>query len=208
MSSKTCQLQLPYAGLNLRCNPFGELSVDDWTALAVVDVDSIVALLGNPEAAVQFVGEKGYGKTTHLLSLRGRLPNSGYVHIPEGQKAELPTGNPVMVDEAQRLTFWQRRRLFPSSVALVLGTHRDFHAELRRAGRYVKTIAVERGTTPERLRKLVDARIQWARRDDDDVPVVTEATITSLLHKYGPNIRGALHELYSLFQNLDGIRDV
>jgi hypothetical protein len=64
---------LPYAHLNLRRNPFGEFSEDERTALALVDIEPIIERLNNPGYVVQFVGEKGYGKTTHLLAIRSRL---------------------------------------------------------------------------------------------------------------------------------------
>ena len=96
--------QLPYVHLNLRRNPFGEFSEDERTALAVVNVDGICTRLDSPEYAVQFVGEKGYGKTTHLLAILARCSGAGYVHIPEGERAEVPDGCPILIDEAQRLT--------------------------------------------------------------------------------------------------------
>jgi len=101
--------QLPFAHLNLRRNPFGEFSAEDWTRLADVDLEEFDGLLAEAGSVVQFVGEKGYGKTTHLLAIGARFPGSGYVHIPEGERAEVPGGNPLLIDEAQRLTWRQRR---------------------------------------------------------------------------------------------------
>jgi hypothetical protein len=195
-------VRLPYAHLNLRRNPFGELFVDDWAALARVDVDSLVARLQDPRSVSQFVGEKGYGKTTHLLALSKRFPLSTYVHLPEGQRTWIPAGDPLLIDEAQRLTPWQRYRVFRSPVALVLGTHQDFTAALQRAGRRVQTVEVGLGTDAVRLHAIVNARIEWARRDTGAIPEVRLETVEKLLLKFGPNIRGALHELYGTFQNL------
>ena len=174
----------------------------------MVDVDAVVVRLEQPGFAVQFVGEKGYGKTTHLLAIRSRFANAGYVHIPEGERAAMPTGCPLLIDEAQRLTFWQRIRLFRSNTPLVLGTHRDFSNELRRAGRFVETIDVQQGTDVERLIGLLNARIVRARRNDGPVPVITRDTARELLRKFGPNIRAALHDLYVTFQSLSDVCDV
>ena len=115
-------MQLAFLHLNLKRNPFGEITEDERARLAVVDIDRILAALQNPHCAVQFLGEKGYGKTTHLIALRSRLSGAGYVHIPEGETRPLPEGNPIMIDEAQRLTWWQQKTLFRKKVPLVLGT--------------------------------------------------------------------------------------
>ncbi|MDG1896577.1 MAG: hypothetical protein P8J37_16865 [Fuerstiella sp.] len=199
---------LPYAHLNLRRNPFGEFSEDERTALALVDIEPIIERLNNPGYVVQFVGEKGYGKTTHLLAIRSRLSDAGYVHIPEGQRAGLPSGCPILIDEAQRLTRWQQFQVFRSNTPMVLGTHRDFKEQLRRAGRVVETIEVELRTDADRLHRLLNARIQWVRRGDGRVPSITLPTADNLLKEFGPNIRGILHQLYTAFQNLNEIADL
>ncbi len=201
-------LKLPYEHLNLRRNPFGELSLEEWATLAVVDVDAAVNRLQQPCHAVQFVGEKGYGKTTHLLAIRSRFPDAGYVHIPEGQRAAVPAGTPVIVDEAQRLTWWQRLTTFRARVPLVLGTHRDFTRELLRSGRTVETIRVENATNAERLQQLLNARIEKSRRDVGAIPSIGSETVQLLLEKHGPDIRSAIHEMYVMFQNLNNIRCV
>ena len=163
---------LPFAHLNLRRNPFGEFSVEEWTRLADVEVEEFDEFLREPGSALQFVGEKGYGKTTHLLAIRSRFPDAAYVHIPEGERAEIPDGNPQLIDEAQRLTRQQKRRAFHSNVPLVLGTHRDFDRELARAGRRVRTIAVGDRMNSTLLSRILNSRIEWVRRDEGPVPGV------------------------------------
>lgn len=208
MPANSALYKLPYAHLNLRHNPFGELSRAELASLAEVDVESIVAKLGQDRFAVQFVGEKGYGKTTHLLAIRARFLEAGYVHIAEGEKAVLPGGCPTMIDEAQRLTLWQRFRLFRSAVPLVLGTHRDFSKELRLAGRQVETVEVECGTNARRLCRLLNARIEHVRRGPGAVPCVSLKTAERLRLEHGANIRAMLHQLYVRFQELPEVCDV
>ncbi len=193
---------LPYVHLNLRWNPFGELTTEEWTSLAVVDIDEVVQSLSQPKTAVQYIGDKGYGKTTHLLALRARFPSSGYVHIPEGETRPVPSGSPLLIDEAQRLTWRQRRMVFGADIPLVLGTHRDFTGALRRAGREVTTIHVERNTNAERLHRIVNARIQAARRSPGPVPSVSRQTVGKMLDEYGPNIRRIVQSLYVSVQEM------
>ncbi|HIK92638.1 MAG TPA: hypothetical protein EYG03_11735 [Planctomycetes bacterium] len=208
MPAANTKYSLPYAHLNLRRNPFGEFSEDERTSLALVDVDAIITRLNDPHYVVQFIGEKGYGKTTHLLAIRLRLRAAGYVHIPEGERAPIPSGRPILIDEAQRLTRWQQFQVFRSNIPLVLGTHRDFHRQLRLAGRVVETIEVQQGTDVERLHRLLNARIQWVRRNDGQVPAITTGMAERLRKEFGADIRGMLHQLYAVFQNLNEIADL
>ncbi|HIF00999.1 MAG: hypothetical protein ABGZ23_09450 [Fuerstiella sp.] len=208
MPAANTKYSLPYAHLNLRRNPFGEFSEDERTSLALVDVDAIITRLNDPHYVVQFIGEKGYGKTTHLLAIRSRLRAAGYVHIPEGERAPIPSGRPILIDEAQRLTRWQQFQVFRSNIPLVLGTHRDFHRQLRLAGRVVETIEVQQGTDVERLHRLLNARIQWVRRNDGQVPAITTGMAERLRKEFGADIRGMLHQLYAVFQNLNEIADL
>jgi len=199
---------LPFAHLNLRRNPFGEFTTEETESLAHVDIDDVVAKLSRPGFTVQFVGKKGFGKTTHLLAICAQFPDAGYVHIPEGERAPLPTGNPLVIDEAQRLTWRQRRQVFRSSIPLVLGTHVDFRRMLVRAGRVVETCSVDRQMDAERLCDLLNARIDRVRRNDGRVPQIQLETASLLLQQFGPNVRRILQELYVAFQSLSQVQDV
>jgi hypothetical protein len=199
---------IPFAHLNLRRNPFGELSAEEVPSLAEVEIDAIAPGLADPRFAVQFIGEKGYGKTTHLLAIRARFPGAGYVHIPEGTRARIPRGSPLLIDEAQRMTRLQRWSVFRSRAPLVLGTHFDFHEALIRAGRRVQTIDVGRRMTPQRLHSLLNARVRWVRRREGPVPAIRPQTASRLLRQFGPDVRRIQQELYVTFQTLSRIEDV
>jgi hypothetical protein len=72
------QLQLAYSHLNLRRNPFGEVEFEDIASLAITQVEQYVERLRQPKYAVQFLGEQGRGKTTHLYALRDYFPQAPY----------------------------------------------------------------------------------------------------------------------------------
>ena len=205
---------LPFEHLNLRRNPFGELSADERTQLAMVDLDAAVQhLLRSRETrhrpVVQFVGDKGFGKTTHLLALAAKFPDSVYLYIPEDERRAVPShGEPLFVDEAQRLTLWQRIRLFRSHRTLILGTHRDFTRQLQTAGRDVLTLAANRLTSPDRIATILNARIQAVRRTDAPTPSISLATADRLFNQFGPDIRSIQYSLYDVFQRLRSIKDV
>jgi hypothetical protein len=199
---------LPFAHLNLRRNPFGELEREDRAALAVVDVDRWLRRLERPGFAVQFVGDKGHGKTTHLLALKQHLPRAGYVHVGEGQRPRIPQTDPLLIDEIQRLPAGRRRRVFRARISLAIGSHVDFGAELARAGFKWDTVRVADALDAERLYEILNRRIQWARRRPGRVPKVTLRTAQSLLDRFGGNVRAMEARMYDLFQQLPEIRDV
>jgi hypothetical protein len=201
-------LSLPYAHLNLRRNPFGHVDTAERAELAVVEIEGVVARLASPRYAVQFMGECGYGKTTHLLAIRACFAGAAYVHFPEGEYPPIPEGTPLLIDECQRVPRRTRQRSFRRCVPLVLGTHVDFAAELRAAGYDVETVDVARQTTPRRLGELFQRRIEHVRRGPGPVPAVSLSTATWLLDRFGPNVRAIEAHLYEVFHNLEEVGDV
>lgn len=200
---------LPFFHLNLRRNPFGELTTAERTRLAIVECDAAMQHLKSPRSVIQVVGERGYGKTTHLLALAAQFAENAYVHIPEGQHAAIPEqGEPLLIDEAQRMTFVQQWKTFRSQRRLVLGTHSDFEPALRRVGRQVLTIAADQFTDASRVQNLLNARIEFARRDAGPIPQISQATALSLFRRFGSDIRSIEHSMYLTFQQLRNIQDV
>lgn len=192
----------PYHCWNLLRNPFGELTRQERAELAVVDVTMYLAELRAGRTALQFLGDQGRGKTTHLLALRGSLPGAEYVYLPEdGPRPLIPSTRPLLLDEAQRLSRWQRRRVFAVTGPLVIGSHEDHTQELKRAGYRVVTHLVADVASPERLQAMLNLRIEAARADVGPLPLVSEAFAVELHARFGPDIRGVEHYLYDLFQS-------
>lgn len=197
-------MQLPFAHLNLRYNPFGELPLDARPALAILDPGPYLELLKQPRAALQFMGDKGRGKTTHLLTLRALEPGP-YLHLPEeGPLPEVPLREPLLyLDETQRLPRRVRQVLYKGPSRLVLGAHEDHAPELRRSGRPVTTIQVGADLTPERLGRILVRRIEAARRAPGAVPEVPPPALESLLDRFGDDLRAIEHHLYERLQALE-----
>lgn len=200
---------LAYAHLNLRRNPFGALTAAASQQLADVDLLPALEFLNQPAAhkqrppALQFMGRQGSGKTTHLLKLLAALPNAVYSPIPVGLKPHIRTsGDPVLVDDAQWLTWTLRRRLFRGNSRLVLGTHTDYSAELLRSGRSVLTLSAETTSDPETLRRRLNARIEAARRDPGPLPLISAEAATLAWKKHGHDLRSVVERLFHIFQQL------
>jgi len=201
-------LGLPFATLNLRRNPFGELEAAERAAVAVVEVDRFVRRLEQPGYAVQFIGEKGRGKTTHLLAIWRHFPQAVYVHVGEQERPRIPHGQPLLIDEMQRLSRWHRRRVFRRRVPLAIGTHEDLSDELSRAGFEVQTVRPAATLDGKRLRQMLNRRVEWARRGAGPLPQVSLQTAQAMLDRFGDDLRAIEFYLYDLFQDLPGIQDV
>lgn len=202
ISDHASALQSPYARMALRRNPFGELTRDERAMLAVVDVAPWIELLKSAATVLQFIGEKGHGKTTHLLAIHRAIPDASYVYLPEeGPPPSIPSTRPLLVDEAQRLGRFVRWRVFRRGGPLVLGTHRDFTAELRKAGLQVVTVDVEAQQSPERLAQILNQRITASCLANAEVPRITIDQAKELQRRFGGDIRAVESHLYDLFQS-------
>ncbi|MEZ6119909.1 MAG: hypothetical protein R3C28_25525 [Pirellulaceae bacterium] len=173
-----------------------------------MQLEAILPELSDANVVVQFVGEKGYGKTTHLLAIHAAIPGATYTHIPEGQTVKITTGRVTLIDEAQRMTWWQRWYFFRRPAPLVLGTHFDYQRTLTRLGRRVITVQVGQETTVEHVHHLLNQRIEWVRREPGAVPQIRLETVQRLMQQFGPDIRSIQQALYEQFQALQEIRHV
>ncbi len=201
-------LRLPFEHLNLRHNPFGELTLEERGRLCVGELEPLVAALSAPPFVLQVIGECGRGKTSLLVGLRRAFPDAPYVHLPEeGRLPRIPEAPVLFVDETQLLSLWARRRLFRRGGALALGTHCDHSAELRRAGVPFRTVGVG-GVDAEHMERIVRARIEAARRGEGPVPTLPPPQIAALVERFGDDLRAVEHHLYRIFQRLEEVDDV
>ena len=202
--------EAPFARLNLRWNPFGEPKREDRAHLAVVDrVDLerwVAAFLGH-RRAVQWIGESGRGKSTHLLALSQHVPEAGYHRVAEDGRGPLPTSPRVILDEAQFLPRRSRRRLFSRVRTIAVGTHEDLEAELSRAGLEVETVRLA-GISVDKVAEVAVRRIEWARRDAGPIPRIRRETAEALIDRCGDDLRAIEDLLYERFQRLEGPADV
>ena len=202
------KLGLAFAHLNLRWNPFGEASAEDIAQLAIVQVEQYVERLKRPGFALQFMGDPGRGKTTHMLALRGFFPQAPYFHFAEGAAIpEIPEAPLLFLDETQRLPRSLRSRIFSWQASFVIGTHYDHSRELKKAGKEC-TVVLIKGITAGQLDAIIRRRIEWARRGPGPVPAVTHAEIARFIQDYKDDLSAIFSQLYEKFQAMEGITDV
>lgn len=197
-------ISLPFEQLNLRWNPFGEPAPEDIATLAVVDVEAYVERLRQPGFAVQYLGEVGRGKSTHLMALHRFFPDMPYLKFPENTRIpRIPHAPVLFLDETQRLPRTLRRRIFSRRGSFVIGTHEDHSTELAQA--HVETVSIHlSGMTAERLAQIIERRLEWARRSPGPLPYLSASRISRLIEAYGDDLSAILGCLYEEFQALQG----
>ena len=196
-------MQSPYSTYNLWRNPFGELTRAERAELAVVEgLDEWIQALNDERTAIQFVGDCGFGKTTHLLAIEKRLLGAAYVYYPEtGPRPALPRERPVLVDEADRMGWRQHVRLLRGGGPIVIGTHVDYSWRLKLAGFHVLNVSMEIPKEASLLAKILNRRIEASRLTEGlPVPRVEEEFAQQLSQRFDSNLRRIEHFLYERFQ--------
>lgn len=200
-------IDFAYSKLNLRFNPFGELDRQQKIDCAVPRVDisrlaNFIASANQERRAVQFLGSRGSGKTTHLWLLNSMFRNFHYLHIPEGATRSIPQRTHLMIDEAQRMTWSQRRNGFKKSHRVILGTHRCYATRLRRQGFQTITVNLDRAPEEAWVTRVLERKINYATRISGGAGLrITPNRITILREQFGHNIRQMERHLYELVQN-------
>ena len=195
-----------YARLNLKFNPFGELTREQRRQVAVAELTNVLDWLSEPRRAVQFVGPCGHGKSSHLHALARQRKDSLYVRADResGPVADTPL---LLMDEADASWPWTRWARYRRAQQLALALHRPRTTELRAFGFDVLTIHVA-SAAPDRLRRIFDARSELARRQPGPVPRVPAAVVRQLVDLHGANVRAMEHQLYDAVERLEEVGDV
>ena len=195
---------LAYEGLNLKRNPFGEPGPRERARLAILDVGAYEGLLREGGWVVQFIGESGRGKSTHMRALHARFPGAPFRYIAEGERPKIAPAPLWFLDETQRLSWWTLRRLFRGCEAMAIGTHADHSAQIRRAGKRVEVVEVG-GVDRALLRRIFEARLEWARRGEGEVPWLEDEDLDALIGRFGDDVRGMEGWLYERVQRMEEV---
>ncbi|QDV47826.1 hypothetical protein Enr13x_77380 [Stieleria neptunia] len=162
-----------------------------------------VPITFRPWSAYQMIGECGRGKTTRMLAIGKAFPSASYVYLPEDQPCPtIPAGEPLLIDEAQRLTWRVRRKVFASGTTLVLATHKDLSPALRRAGYTVTTEKIGLSLSVGKLTEILNRRIAASRRDPrQPVPRINDEDAETLIRRFGTDVRSIESYLYDIVQS-------
>jgi hypothetical protein len=205
----------PFDRLGLVRNPFSALTEDEWAALAWLH-PAVKAALDNPSPILQIRAESGRGKSSALLAIKRELLSRGldphYVYLEPGVHRLEPAqraGDPLLLDEIERLPLRTRRRLFAEKLrstgglpCLVFSSHADLVPEIEA----LQSAAAGSVTIPPisqtELADLLNARIRSAS-SGAGLPVwLTPGAADLLSELYRDDLRMIERELYEVFQRL------
>jgi hypothetical protein len=192
----------PYWTLGLRCNPFIAEATSGVPTHLWIDRGYSVAPPAGACLLVQIMGEKGAGKTSHLLHWREQAPGP-YSYYPEGvARWKLPPVAAIAYwDEANRiplpflyLALWQATR---RNATIVAGTHADLSPVAHQVGLPVETIDLQ-PLQPEALIAWATLRIEAVRLPETPVVdlVLTPTKAAEIVAVSGASWREAAIHLH------------
>lgn len=193
---------LAFAPLNLRFNPFGALSDEEWLDVSIVNIDHLEAFIRDPRTAVQFLADHGRGKTTHLRKLYQKFPQASYVKLCPDEKFPRFTRESLrFVDGIENAIPTQRLKIYKKTTSIAFTTHSDLTLELEKQGYHVITERISCACDMTLL-EILNARIEIARDTMGRIPLLEMDAIKNLRAIYGDNIRAMQYHLYNEFQKL------
>ncbi len=202
-----------FPDIGLRANPFRVLEPGELvqTLIEPALLERAAEWLASDTAVIEIVGERGWGKSTHLDVLRhvGAQRSDWQWHStyvpPDATRVAWPPACDVWcIDEAQRISQRQQARIVTSAgqgrFRLVVGTHVSLRPMCDASGvscRSIELRAVDAGN----LRRFIERRVEAAALIPDAGPA-TSAQAVELLQRYATgNLRTVEELLYEVYQS-------
>lgn len=216
MSENPTRHFFPFDRLGLVRNPFSALTEDEWAALAWLH-PAVKAALDDPSPILQIRAASGRGKSSALLAIKRELLSRGrdphYVYLDPGVHRLKPAqkvGDPLLLDEIERLPARTRRRLFAGKLpgtgslpCLIFSSHADLAQEIEALQNAASGSITIPPISQTQLANLLHARIRSAS-SGADLPVwFASGAADLLIERYGDDLRLIERELYEVFQRLE-----
>ena len=167
------------------------------------DVNQLISRINESDSlAVEFLGRKGRGKTTHLIYLQKQMPDCPIFFLDKNSSfAEIinSKANIVFIDSIHHLSVVERLRLFRDKEIVIYTTHWSRKMECLLAGKTNLSIKF-RGINEEVLLEILNKRLELATIDYNKQEVITLKEVNLLIKKYGDNYRGIINHLYQNYQ--------
>ncbi len=207
-----------FHALGYRRNPFGALSAEEWAAVAVPPPE-VVAALENSRSHLQLLGPMGSGKTTALRWLAARYAaqevSAAYEYLAEGERrfvTDLTELAVFLLDEAQRLSWRERRRLVGvgenGRLRLILSSHEDLTPLFRRRGLPLETVWLADGLTLDQYRAIWQKRLDYFTLPGRERVWLGETAVIYLYQTFGQNLREAEYFLYEVWQRQTEVGEI
>lgn len=200
--------------LGYKQNPFGALSQDDWQQTAFLPAE-VLSCFSESKAHIQLLGAEGSGKSSTLHRMIELLVARGlsvaYEYIPEGQtffNTELAELDVFVLDEAQRLNWWWRRKWLgwvgaDRSRRTLFGSHENLMPFFERKGLSVCSFAVDGLVSVLHYEQWIERRLAFFALADGERARFSPDAVVSLYELFGADMRAAEYFLYEVFQDLE-----
>jgi hypothetical protein len=226
-------------------NPFGALTDEEWTAIAVLP-PAIERILADGFAHLQLLGPMGIGKSTTLLALQAWFQNQNlqrkgaktqrglkeksasseanrvrqsavekvvYEYLPEGQRhfvTDTSGLDTFLLDEAQRLNWWQQRKLMKMAdhLQLIISSHEDLAPLFAKKGLCLTSVDLSGEMDVGWITAVLHKRLSYFAIPNQPHATLTPDAITYLAQTFGQNLRQMEYFLYEVWQQLEGVEPV
>ncbi len=208
-----------FHALGFQRNPFGALSNEEWVAVAIL-TPTVQEQLETGEH-VQLIGPKGSGKSTTLRRLTAHLQNQipdakiAYEYLPEGMSRFETTLNRLdvfLLDEAQRLNWWERNRWLRGvkngRLRTIFSSHEELAPLFRRKKLPLKTVELDTEITPRLYQEILWRRLSTFAIDNQPQVTFADDAIAFLYGTFKLDLREAEYFLYEVWQRLEGVGEI
>lgn len=203
--------------LGYRRNPFGALTADEWPQVAFLPTAVAQTLADGYAGHLQLLGPMGSGKSSALRKLAADWvgQTAVYEYIPEGQNRFFTALDAAVdlfvLDEAQRLSRWQRRRWLSwltrdARRRCFWGSHQDLTAVFARYKLPLRTIHIDQHISPAHYGRWLQQRLAFFALPDRPRVTFDETAVAFLHEQFGADMREAEYFLYELFQAITSVQ--
>ncbi|MBQ0768869.1 MAG: hypothetical protein KBT58_06225 [Bizionia sp.] len=188
-------------------NPFSGVLAEDLNEILVPRFDRNVLMSKIKQTdkpiAIEFLGKKGRGKTTHLLHLNTEFIDSPIVFLNSNSSASEVLNNdsnPLFIDSIHHLGLPDRLRLFKQNKTIIYTTHYTRKWECRLLKKEIYSLHFN-GIDPETLQHILNKRLLLA--SDIELKSTHLFSVTDsleLIKKFKDNYRAIINHLYVTYQ--------
>jgi DNA polymerase III delta prime subunit len=224
--------------IGYRRNPFGALTDEEWTAVSVLPPAVERALVEGFDH-LQILGPMGIGKSSTLLALQrwfveqeessrqgakaqrkksAKFVQSAdkkvvYEYLPEGQRHFVTNTSGLdifLLDEGQRLNWWQRRKLVKAAfhLQIIFSSHEDLAPLFNKKELSVTSVDLTGEIDEGWITAVLHKRLAYFAIPDQPHATLTPDAISFLVETFGQNLRQMEYFLYEVWQQLETTESV
>lgn len=190
---------------SFRFNPFSGVLQEDLEAIIVPKFNTtlLISKIQSPGGlAIEFLGKKGRGKTTHLIYLQQVLQEYPIFLLKVGSSVVeiIKDASPIVfVDGIHHLSFKDKILLFKTKEKVIYTTHWSRKLTCFIAKKDLYSIAFK-GIDVGILKEILNKRLLLASAVKLNTEMLfNDKEVTMLIKKYGDDYRGIINYLYEYY---------